>query len=237
MRCDLNIRVCGIMIASAILGLGTCFADTMAEKQARWTELENYGIARFNIRLEPKKATTNNTALTMVECDNESDRKWFCEMVAFSMPTNDAEAYSSWMYHKTQLIGRAIYSQNTEASVKSWRQLAAFLADMKARRGSGDSAQFIQKHREDWKKSHRLLTMEDWGEWRKAYMRARWFRSTWGRAFTDTECAMENLARQLQPSQKKVLGEIILEYTGKKPDWYLDEKKKSDNRQPTTTSP
>ena len=54
------------MIANAVLC--ACFADAAAEKQARWAELENYGVARFNIRLEPKKATTNNIALTMVEC-------------------------------------------------------------------------------------------------------------------------------------------------------------------------
>ena len=204
MRCYLNVKLCVIMIANTVLC--ACFADTAAERQARWNELENYGIARFDIRLEPSKAVTNNMALTMVECDAESDRKWFCEMVAFSMPTNDVEAYSSWMHHKTQLIFYAISSQNT---VESWRQLAAFLADMKARRGSGDSAQFIQKHQEDWKKSHRLLTMEDWQRWRKAYQRARWFRSTWGRAVTDTESAFETLARRLQPPQKKVLAEMM----------------------------
>ena len=232
MRCDLNIKLYGIMIANAVLCV--CFADTVAEKKARWVELENYGVARFNIRLEPKKATTNNIALTMVECDNESDRKWFCEMVSFSMPTNDAEAYSSWMYHKTQLIRHAISSQNT---VESWRQLAAFLADMEAKRGPENSSQFIQKHKEDWKKSHRLLTMEDWGRWRKAYLRDSWYRGIWGRAATDTEVAFEMRARSLPPPQKKVLAEIILEYTGKKPDWYLDEEKKSDKRQSTTTSP
>ena len=235
MRCDLDVKLCVIMIANA--ALCACFADAAAEKQARWAELENYGVARFNIRLEPKKATTDNIALTMVECDNESDRKWFCEMVAFSMPTNDAEAYSSWMYHKTRLIEHSISSQAIGSSVESWRQLAVFLADMKARRGSGDSAQFIQKHREDWKKSHRLLTMEDWQLWRKAYQRAKRFRTTWGRAVWDTERAFEHLAEQLQPSQRKILGEIILEHTGKRPDWYLDEKKKSDKRQPTATSP
>ena len=153
------------------------------------------------------------------------------------MPTNDAEAYSSWMYHKTRLIEHSISSQAIGSSVESWRQLAVFLADMKARRGSGDSAQFIQKHREDWKKSHRLLTMEDWQLWRKAYQRAKRFRTTWGRAVWDTERAFEHLAEQLQPSQRKILGEIILEHTGKRPDWYLDEKKKSDKRQPTATSP
>ena len=58
MRYDLNIKLCSIMIASVILG--TCFADTTAEKQARWTELENYGIARFKVRLEPKQIATNN---------------------------------------------------------------------------------------------------------------------------------------------------------------------------------
>ena len=225
MQCDLNVKMYGIMIANAVLC--ACFADTTAEKQARWTELENYGVARFNIRLEPKKATTNNMALTMVECDNESDRKWFCEMVSFSMPTNDAEAYSSWMYHKTQLIGRAISSQAIGLSVESWRQLAAFLADMRARRGPGDSSQFIQKHREDWGKSHRLSTMEDWQQWRKAYQYAKRFRTIWGRAVWDTERAIESLAEQLQPSQRKRLGEIMLEYTGKKPAWYLEEKTKS----------
>ena len=223
MRCDLNIKLCGIMIASVILG--TCFADTAAEKQARWAELENYGIARFKVRLEPKQATTNNMTLAVAEYDDESDRKWFCEMVSFSMSTNDADAYVSWLYHKTQLIEYTISSQNTEASVESWRQLASFLADMKARRGPGDSTEFIQKHREDWKKSHRLLTMEDWGQWRKAYLRARRIRSACGRAVWDTERAFERLAGHLQPSQKKVLGEIILEYTGNKPDWYPEEKK------------
>ena len=220
MRCYLNVKLCVIMIANTVLC--ACFADTAAERQARWNELENYGIARFDIRLEPPKAVTNNMALTMVECDAESDRKWFCEMVAFSMPTNDVEAYSSWMHHKTQLIFHAISSQNT---VESWRQLAAFLADMKARRGSGNSAQFIQKHREDWKKSHPLLTLEDWQRWRKAYQCAKRFRTIWGRAVWETERAIENLVGQLQHAQRKMLGEILFEYTGKYPDWYLKEKK------------
>ena len=68
--------------------------------------------------------------------------------------------------------------------------------------------------------------MEEWNEWRRAYQRAKRYRSIFGRAVTDTEAAFENLAGNLQPERKKVLGEIILEYTGKKPDWYLDEKKK-----------
>ena len=221
MRYDLNVRLCGILIANAILC--ACFADDMEEKKAKWAELENYGVARFKVRFEPWKTATNDMPLAIGEYDDETDRKWFCEMVSFSMPTNDVDAYSRWMDHKTRLILYSISSQNT---VESWRKLAAFLADMKAKRGPGDSAQFIQAHRDDWKKSHRLSTMEEWNEWRRAYQRAKRYRSIFGRAVTDTEAAFENLAGNLQPERKKVLGEIILEYTGTKPDWYLDEKKK-----------
>ena len=222
MRCDLNVKLYGIIIANAVLC--ACFAGTVAEKKARWSELENYGAARFDIRLEPWKATTNDMTLAIGVYDGASDRKWFCEVVSFSMPTNDVDAYSRWMHHKTQLIFYTISSQNT---VEAWRQLAAFLADMKARRGPEDSSQFIRKHMEVWKKSHRLSTMEEWGQWRRAYQRANRYRSIWGRAATDTESAFEILARGLQPPQKKVLAEIILEHTGKYPDWYLEEKKKA----------
>ena len=221
MRCGLNVKLYGIMIANAVLC--ACFADVEAEKQAKWTELENYGVARFKVRFEPWKTATNDMPLAIGEYDDETDRKWFCEMVSFSMPTNDVDAYSRWMDHKTQLILSSISSQNT---VGSWRKLAAFLADMKAKRGLGDSAQFIQAHREEWKKSHRLSTMEEWNEWRRAYQRAKRYRTIFGRAVWDTERAFGNLAESLQPEWKKALGEIILEYTGTKPDWYLDEKKK-----------
>ena len=222
MQCDLNVKLYCIMVANAVLC--ACFADAMAEKKARWAELENYGVARFKIRLEPRHGATNRIAQAVVKCDAESDSKWFCEIVSFSMPTNDVEEYSSWMYRKTQLIWYTISAQNTASSIESWRLLATFLAEMNAKRGPGDSAQFIRKHKEDWQKSHCLLTMEDWGQWRKAYLRAKRYRSIWGRAATDTKVAIEVLARELQPPQKKVLAEIILEHTGKFPDWYRDEK-------------
>ncbi len=225
MRCDLNVKLYCIMVANAVLC--TCFADAMAEKKARWAELENYGVARFKIRLEPRHGATNRIAQAVVKCDAESDSKWFCEMVSFSMPTNDVDAYVSWLCHKTQLIEGTISAQNTASSIESWRLLATFLTEMKAKRGPGDSAQFMRRHKEDWQKSHRILTMEDWGQWRKAYLRARWFRSACGRAIWDTDRAIWSLAQQLQPPQKKVLAEIILEHTGKFPDWYLEDKKKA----------
>ena len=223
MRHDMKIGLCGVMIVNALLC--ACFADDMAEKQAKWTELENYGVARFHIKLQPNPVATNGTLTATIAYDDESDRKWFCEMVSFSMPTNDVEAYSLWLYHKTQLIEYSFFFSNAiRSSVDSWRQLAIFLADMKARHGSGDSTQFMREHKEQWKHTHPENTFENFGKWRKAYMRARWYRSTLGRAITDTERTIEYLAKRLSPSQKKVLAEIIREHTGKTPDWYLEDK-------------
>ena len=209
--------VCAIANATNIMGNYDSVGEDVLCK--RWRSLEDAATNYIDLI-----STSNKTAKLSYRHYNDEDsamlRKWFCDVVSFSMPTNDVDLYVTWLKSKTKLIESAILTQNTDASQESWRLLAAFLADMKVKRGDGDSRQFITEHREAWLLNHRLETTEDWEKWRKAYNQDRRYRTAWSWAAIDTERAIEKLAKGLQRSQRKTLGEIIIEKTGKCPDWF-----------------
>ena len=223
MRCKLNTQIGCLLIESA--ALCACLANDADEKHARWIELEKYGSVHFQSDLEPRHAITNSMATTTIAHDEETDRKWFCEVVSFSMPTNDVEAYVSWLHRKTRLITRTFYSQNTEASIESWRQLAMFLADMRAKRGEGESGQFMREHRGRWLSAHPENTFENLGQWKKAYMIARSYRSAWSRAAIAIEHMIEQVAGSMPPERRKMFMDTLISKTKVVPDWYSKEMK------------
>lgn len=155
----------------------------------------------------------------------QSPQEWFCKIVKYEVPTNDMEEYGAWMSEKIAIIKSAPRILDADhRPFAMWNALADLLVEIKSRVDPCSSGQFVQKHMDEWEKTNRLSSLDEWQRWRKSYQRARRYRNIWSKAIMEIEFTIEQAAKCMSPERRKMFMEVIIAKTKIVPEWYRDEK-------------
>lgn len=186
-----------------------------------WSALERQGdLFRSQIGLNVE----SNTLASQSKTFNRADAKrWFKEVLSYSITTNEIEHYVIYMNRKINLIRDFLCLINDDDSLNMHRTLIEQLAYLKRLYGKSDSQSYFEAHKKSWRKKHGSFTLDEQKAWKVSYRKDKKLRTALGRAMTDIESMVEKLYRRSSPQSKESLLKMIIDITGETPKWYREE--------------
>ena len=150
-------------------------------------------------------------------------KKWFCQVISYSIATNETDLYVFWLNRKTTLLRDFFYIVNLADPENTSRMLIEYLSHLKKLRVAGDSRSYLEEHKKKWSQKQDDFTSVNQKEWKANYRRDKKLRTAVGRAVTDIESMIERLYVHSSPERKKALLKMVIDITGETPKWYKKE--------------
>ena len=159
----------------------------------------------------------------------EHMERWFCELVDYSIPTNDLLRYADMLRVKSKMIYLTAWRMDSE---KSWVKLANFYAEVIKKR-----TPLTIDRREELKKKFvsekNNMGFKEFAELKKTLRHESFRQSELENSVRNTAKAIERIADRLTCERKSRLATIVKEITGRYPKWYqkeLEEKLKAQSQ-------